>query len=145
MVFALRKALDMILAEGLDNIFRRHEILAGATRAAAEVWCSAGAMRFAVSEPSERSNSVTCLMTPEGAGPAIMRYCEENLGVTIGRGIGPYTGKAIRIAHMGHVNAWGQLGTIAAVETALEALGIKHGPGGIQAATSFVATALGKP
>jgi alanine-glyoxylate transaminase/serine-glyoxylate transaminase/serine-pyruvate transaminase len=140
MIFALRKALDMILSEGLENIFRRHEILGGATRAAAEVWCSAGAMRFAVSEPSERSNSVTCLMTPEGAGPAIMRYCEENLGVTIGRGIGPYTGKAIRIAHMGHVNAWGQLGTIAAVETALKALGIDHGPGGVQAATDYIAS-----
>jgi alanine-glyoxylate transaminase/serine-glyoxylate transaminase/serine-pyruvate transaminase len=139
MVFALRKALDLILAEGLDNIFHRHAILGGATRAAAEVWCSKGKMAFAVSEPKERSNSVTCLLTPEGAGPAIMDYCERNLGVTIGRGIGPLTGKAIRIAHMGHVNGWGHLGTIAAVETALKALGIEHGAGGVQAATDYIA------
>jgi len=138
-VFALRKALDLILAEGLDNIFHRHAILGGATRAAAEVWCSKGKMAFAVSEPKERSNSVTCLLTPEGAGPAIMDYCEKNLGVTIGRGIGPLTGKAIRIAHMGHVNGWGHLGTIAAVETALKALGIEHGAGGVQAATDYIA------
>ena len=139
MVFALRKALDLIFAEGFDNIFRRHAILAGATRAAAGAWCSKGNMAFAVTEPEERSNSVTCLLTPEGAGPAIMDYCESNLGVTIGRGIGPLTGKAIRIAHMGHVNGWGHLGTIAAVETALKALGIEHGPGGIQAATDYIA------
>jgi alanine-glyoxylate transaminase / serine-glyoxylate transaminase / serine-pyruvate transaminase len=140
MVFALRKALDMIFAEGFDNIFRRHAILAGATHAAAEVWCSKGKMAFAIAEPTERSNSVTCLLTPEGAGPAIMDYCERNLGVTIGRGIGPLTGKAIRIAHMGHVNGWGHLGTIAAVETALTALGVEHGAGGIQAATDYIAS-----
>jgi alanine-glyoxylate transaminase/serine-glyoxylate transaminase/serine-pyruvate transaminase len=68
-----------------------------------------------------------------------MDYCERNLGVTIGRGIGPLTGKAIRIAHMGHVNGWGHLGTIAAVETALKALGIEHGAGGVQAATDYIA------
>jgi len=139
MVFALRAALDMLLEEGLENILRRHAILAGATRAAVEVWTSNGDMAFAVSEPGERSNSVTCMLTPEGAGPAIMTYCEENLGVTIGRGIGPLTGKAIRIAHMGHVNAYNQLGTLAAIETALKAHGIAHGEGGVQAAMEYIA------
>lgn len=140
MVFALRKALDMIFDEGFDSIFHRHAILAGATRAAAEVWCSKGEMTFAITEPSERSNSVTCLLTPEGAGPALIEYCEGNLGVTIGRGIGPLTGQAIRIAHMGHVNGWGHLGTLAAIETGLAALGIEHGAGGIQAATDYIAS-----
>ena len=140
MVFALRKALDMILEEGLGNIFTRHAILAGATQAAAEVWCSKGDMAFAVTEAPERSSSVTCLLTPGGAGPALIDYCERKLGVTVGRGIGPLTGKAIRIAHMGHVNGWGHLGTLAAVETGLAALGIEHGAGGIQAATSYIAS-----
>ena len=41
---------------------------------------------------------------------------------------------------MGHVNGWGHLGTLAAVETGLAALGIEHGAGGIQAATSYIAS-----
>jgi alanine-glyoxylate transaminase/serine-glyoxylate transaminase/serine-pyruvate transaminase len=139
MVFALRAALDMFFEEGMDAIIHRHALLAGATRAAVEVWASKGKMAFAVSEPSERSNSVTCVMTPEGAGPAIIEYCENNLGVTIGRGIGPLDGRAIRIAHMGHVNAYNQFGTLAAVETAMKALAIKHGSGGVQAAVDYIA------
>lgn len=139
MVFALRKALEMLLDEGLDNAIHRHTLLAGATRAAVQTWVSKGEMEFAVSEPAERSNSVTCILTPQGASTRIIEYCEHKLGVTVGRGIGPLDEKAIRIAHMGHVNAYNQLGTLAAIETALSALGIKHGSGGVQAAIDFIA------
>ena len=139
MVFALRKALEMLLDEGLENAIHRHALLAGATRAAVQTWISKGDMAFAVTEPSERSNSVTCVLTPKGASPRIIDYCEHKLGVTVGRGIGPLDGRAIRIAHMGHVNAYNQLGTLAAIETALAALGVEHGSGGVQAAIDFIA------
>ncbi len=139
MVFALRKALEMLLDEGLENAIHRHALLAGATRAAVQTWISKGDMAFAVTEPSERSNSVTCVLTPKGASPRIIDYCEQKLGVTVGRGIGPLDGRAIRIAHMGHVNAYNQLGTLAAIETALAALGVEHGSGGVQAAIDFIA------
>ncbi len=139
MVFALRKALEMLLCEGLENVIRRHAVLAGATRAAVQTWTSKGDLDFAVSEPTERSNSVTCMLTPKGASPGILEYCENNLGVTIGRGIGQLDEKAIRIAHMGHVNAYNQLGTLAAIETAMTALGIEHGSGGVQSAIAYIA------
>lgn len=139
MVFALRKALEMLLDEGLENAIHRHALLAGATRAAVQTWISKGDMAFAVTEPSERSNSITCVLTPKGASPRIIDYCEHKLGVTVGRGIGPLDGRAIRIAHMGHVNAYNQLGTLAAIETALAALGVEHGSGGVQAAIDFIA------
>lgn len=139
MVFALRKALEMLLAEGLENAIHRHALLAGATRAAVQTWVSKGDMDFAVSEPTERSNSVTCVLTPQGASPRIIEYCEHKLGVTVGRGIGPLDSKAIRIAHMGHVNAYNQLGTLAAIETAMAALGVEHGSGGVQAAIEYIA------
>ena len=79
------------------------------------------------------------MLTPEGASPGILDYCENKLGVTIGRGIGQLHEKAIRIAHMGHVNAYNQLGTLAAIETAMTALGIEHGPGGVQSAIAYIA------
>jgi alanine-glyoxylate transaminase/serine-glyoxylate transaminase/serine-pyruvate transaminase len=55
--------------------------------------------------------------------------------VTIGIGIGDLNGKAIRIAHMGHVNAPMILGTLGSIEMALIALDVPHGNGsGVAAA-----------
>ncbi|MEO1159993.1 MAG: aminotransferase class V-fold PLP-dependent enzyme [Pseudomonadota bacterium] len=139
MVFALRRALEMLLDEGLENAIHRHAVLAGATRAAVETWTSRGATGFAVSEPAERSNSVTCMLMPKGESSRVLEYCEHKLGVTVGRGIGPLDNRAIRIAHMGHVNAYNQLGTLGAIETAMAALGIEHGPGGVQSAIEYIA------
>src|SRR3546814_6376391 len=60
----------------------------------------------------------------------------------LGEGIGDLTGKGLRIAHMGHVNAPMMLGTLGVVETALGALGIAHGRGGVQAAIDFLTEAV---
>ncbi len=53
-------------------------------------------------------------------------------------GSGELSGKAFRIAHMGHVNAPMMLGTLGVVEVALKALGIPHGKGGVQAAIDYL-------
>jgi alanine-glyoxylate transaminase/serine-glyoxylate transaminase/serine-pyruvate transaminase len=56
----------------------------------------------------------------------------------LGIGIGGLSGKALRIAHMGHVNAPMVLGTLGVVEAGLTALGIPHGKGGVQAAIDWL-------
>jgi alanine-glyoxylate transaminase/serine-glyoxylate transaminase/serine-pyruvate transaminase len=48
------------------------------------------------------------------------------------------SGKAFRIAHMGHVNAPMVLGTLAVVKMALGAVRIPHSEGGIQAAVQWL-------
>ena len=58
--------------------------------------------------------------------------------VVVGVGIGALGGKALRIAHMGHVNAPMVLGTLGGFETGLIALGIPHGQGGLRAATEWL-------
>jgi alanine-glyoxylate transaminase / serine-glyoxylate transaminase / serine-pyruvate transaminase len=58
--------------------------------------------------------------------------------VIIGAGIGDLTGKAFRIAHMGHVNAPMVLGTLGVIEVALAALKIPHGKGGVEAAINWL-------
>ena len=55
-----------------------------------------------------------------------------------GIGIGDLDGKAFRIAHMGHVNAPMVLGSLGVIETALVALDIPHGKGGVQAAIDYL-------
>ena len=51
---------------------------------------------------------------------------------------GDLTGKAFRIAHMGHVNAPMILGILSVIEVALGALGIPHNKGGTQAAIDWL-------
>ena len=58
--------------------------------------------------------------------------------MVLGVGIGDLSGKAFRIAHMGHVNAPMVIGILGAVEMALAALGIPHGKGGVQAAVDWL-------
>jgi len=147
LLFALRKAMDMVLQEGLKNIFRRHALLAGATHAAVEVWRQGGALDFNMTNPKQRSASVTTLRLRDDLRPEPIRaFCFDNLGVTLGLGIGDLSGKAIRIAHMGHVNAPMMLGTLGSLEIALDVLGLtdEGSKGGIVAATGYLANALRK-
>src|SRR6186997_1321053 len=60
LLFGLRQALDMLFEEGLENVHRRHFLLAEAVRRAVGVWSEGQAIGFNIIEPSERSDSVTC-------------------------------------------------------------------------------------
>jgi alanine-glyoxylate transaminase/serine-glyoxylate transaminase/serine-pyruvate transaminase len=81
---------------------------------------------------------VTAVLLHNHDPQSLRAYCDKNCGVILGHGIGDLTGKAFRIAHMGHVNAPMILGTLGVVEVALGALGIPHGRGGAQAAIDWL-------
>src|SRR5215468_5135358 len=139
LLFALRAAFDMIFAEGLNQIFRRHRLLAEAVRQAVAVWAGGKAFDFNITTPSERSDTVTTILMSDGGDPAPLRhYCNAKCGVVLGLGIGELAGKAFRIAHMGHVNAPMVLGTLGVVEMGLKALGIPHRSEGVQAAIDWL-------
>jgi alanine-glyoxylate transaminase/serine-glyoxylate transaminase/serine-pyruvate transaminase len=138
LLFALRQALDMVFEEGLENVWRRHMLLAEAVRRAVGVWAEGQAIGFNIIEPNERSNSVTCVLMNGSDPEALRAYCNEKCGVILGHGIGELTGKAFRIAHMGHVNAPMILGTLGVIETALGALEVPHARGGAQAAIDWL-------
>ena len=119
LLFGLRKSLDMLLEEGLENAFRRHELLASATQAAVDRWREAGALDFNVPEPCERSPTVTTILLEEPRLGRLLDWCWKTCNVSLGIGLGPLGGHAFRIAHMGHVNAPMMLGTLGAIETGL--------------------------
>jgi alanine-glyoxylate transaminase / serine-glyoxylate transaminase / serine-pyruvate transaminase len=122
LLFGLRKALDLLFEEGLDNVFRRHRLLAEAVRRAVGVWAEGQAIGFNIVEPGERCDTVTTVL----------------LNGIMGHGIGELSGKAFRVAHMGHVNAPMILGTLSVIEMALGALDVPHGKGGTQAAIEWL-------
>jgi len=139
LLFALREAINMIFAEGLENTFQRHRLLAEAVRRAVSVWAEGQVLGFNITEPHERSNTVTTVvMGGDEHDPVdLHRYCKEKCGVVLGVGIGELQGQAFRIAHMGHVNAPMVLGTLGVIEVGLKALGIPHGKGGTEAAIEW--------
>jgi alanine-glyoxylate transaminase/serine-glyoxylate transaminase/serine-pyruvate transaminase len=140
LLFGLRAALDMLFAEGLDNVYRRHRLLAEATRRAIDVWAEGQAIGFNVVEPPARCDTVTAVVTTNGqSSQPLADYCREKCGVVLGRALGKSDGKGFRIAHMGHVNAPTILGTLGVVEMGLAALGIPHGKGGVAAAVEYLA------
>jgi alanine-glyoxylate transaminase/serine-glyoxylate transaminase/serine-pyruvate transaminase len=137
MLFGLRKALDLLLEEGLDDVLLRHRLLAEAVRRAVGVWAEGGALSFNVTAPAERADSVTTVLVDRDPG-ALLEFCRTRCGLVLGVGIGPLHGKAVRIAHMGHINAPMILGTLGALEIGLLALKIAHGKGGLQAAVEWL-------
>jgi alanine-glyoxylate transaminase/serine-glyoxylate transaminase/serine-pyruvate transaminase len=138
LLFALRKAMDLLFAEGQENAFRRHALLAEATRRAVAKWAEGQVLAFNISEPSERSPSVTNVVVNGRDPQEILDYARDKCGVVLGVGLGELAGKAFRIAHMGHTNAPMVIGTLGAVEMALKALKIPHGAGGVDAAITYL-------
>ncbi|CTQ55436.1 Soluble hydrogenase 42 kDa subunit [Roseibium album] len=142
LLFGFRKSLELLFGEGLEQVWQRHALLGEATRRAVETWSSEGAVQFNISDPSARSNSVTVVRFEEGDAAALRDFTKQTCGVTVGGTIGELSGKGIRIAHMGHVNAVMLLGTLSAVELGFKKLGIPHGAGGVQGAIDYLAEAL---
>ncbi|HUO00488.1 MAG TPA: aminotransferase class V-fold PLP-dependent enzyme [Bradyrhizobium sp.] len=139
LLFALRQAINMLFAEGLENAFERHRLLAEAVRRAVAVWSEGQVLGLNITEASERANTVTTVTVADGHDPAaLQRFCKEKCGLVLGTGIGALQGQAFRIAHMGHINAPMMLGTLGVVEIALKALGIPHGKGGTEAAIEWL-------
>jgi alanine-glyoxylate transaminase/serine-glyoxylate transaminase/serine-pyruvate transaminase len=138
LLFGLRKAIDMLLAEGLESAFRRHALLAEATRRAVAKWAEGQVLAFSIPEPGQRANSITCILMQGREPQPLLDYARDKCNVVLGVGLGQLSGKAFRIAHMGHCNAPMVLGTLGAVEMGLNALGIPHGAGGVQAAVEYL-------
>ncbi len=140
-LYGLRAALDLIHREGLENVWSRHERLAKAIWAACDVWAQGGALHFNVTDPTHRSHAVTALRLTEGRGTPLRNYTENQLGLTLGIGLGmeDWDG-CFRLGHMGHVNAQMIMAMLGGMETAMAALDIPRGQGALEAAAATLAT-----
>ncbi len=141
-LYALRAALDLIKAEGMEAIWDRHETLVNAIWAAVEAWGQGGAMKLNMKNPNERSHAVTSIFLGGEDGDRLRDWCEKMCGVTLGIGLGRTPPSAyFRIGHMGHVNAHGILGVLGVIDAGLKALNIPHGEGALAAASTVISKA----
>ncbi|SEQ36362.1 pyridoxal-phosphate-dependent aminotransferase family protein [Thalassovita taeanensis] len=144
-LYGLRAALDMIHAEGIENIWARHDVLARAIWAACEVWGQGGPLTLNVADPAHRSRAVTALRLGLPYGAQLRKWVEVNAGVTLGIGLGmsepgdPDGKGFFRIAHMGHLNVHMVMGMLGAIQAAFVAQSIPHGAGAMDAAAAVIA------
>jgi aspartate aminotransferase-like enzyme len=118
LVVGLREVLAMIRAEGLENVFARHERLATATRAGVQ------AIGLALFAPESPSNAVTAVCAPEGIdGQDVVKTLRTAYGVTIAGGQDQAKGKIFRLAHLGYVDDLDVITGLGALEMALMDLG----------------------
>ena len=142
-LYALREALDMIAEEGLENVWARHKVLGSAIRAAVDAWAAPGGLQLNVTEPAERSDSVTTVLTGSIDPARLRQICEAQAGLTLGIALGDeYEGSAFRIGHMGHLNPPMVLGTLGTIEAALTAMRAPIGGSGVAAAAARIAQAM---
>ena len=141
-LYAMREALRLIEEEGgLEAVWSRHAALADAVRAAVDTWAAPGGLEFYITEPGDRANCVTTVMTPEVDALEIARHCEEGAGLTIGLGVMDHS-RTFRIGHMGHLNPPSILGALGTIESALHRMGVPMGGSGVAAAAEVIGGAL---
>ena len=142
-IYGLREALRMIDEEGgLEAVWKRHEVLANAVRAAVETWSSPGGVQFNITDPSSRSNAVTTVRTGDVSATELRERCLEGAGLTLGIGMSHMPDHSFRIGHMGYLNPPSILGTLGTIEAGLGAMGALAGKSGVGAAAEVIAKAL---
>ncbi|MEA5456008.1 alanine--glyoxylate aminotransferase family protein [Sinomonas sp. JGH33] len=97
MVAGLEAGLDRILAEGLENVWARHEAAGAALRDGLEAM---GLELFAAE--GHRLPSLTTVKVPDGVTSArVRRHLLERFGIEIGAGVGEFASTVWRIGLMG--------------------------------------------
>jgi alanine-glyoxylate transaminase/serine-glyoxylate transaminase/serine-pyruvate transaminase len=135
MLYGLREAIAMLLEEGLDAVFARHQRLAAATRAAVGAW----GLEIFCQEPAEYSPVLTAVLMPAGHDADRFRAVVlEKCNMSLGAGLSKVAGKLFRIGHLGVCNDLTLMGALSGVEMGLAYAGVPHRAGGAQAALDYL-------
>ncbi|MFO8007368.1 MAG: alanine--glyoxylate aminotransferase family protein [Candidatus Brocadiia bacterium] len=129
LVQALRKALEMMFEEGIEQIHARHARLAEATRAAVR----AVGLELVADTPA---NGVTAVWGPEGVDTGeLVAHMRASYGVQMAGGQAHLKGRIFRIGHMGYVSEEDLLVAVATLEKGLRDMGYEFDMGaGLDAA-----------
>jgi len=131
MVYALAESLEMILSEGLEKRYARHQAIANAMRSA----LNKIGLKI-VAEEKGRADTMTAAYYPSGIDDEAFRGNMARHGVIVAGGLGQLRGKIFRVGHMGNVSPNDIIATIGAIEASLSRLGHSFPlGGGVGAAT----------
>ena len=132
--YQLEEALDMMLEEGLENIYKRHLLLRDMVRAGIR------ALNLPLFVADEHASpTVTSILGPEGLDvEALRKLLNQKYNVVLAGGQGDLKGKIFRIGHMGYAEPIDFLEVLASLELALAELGWQVEKGAAVAAAEEV-------
>ena len=135
LLYGLKEAINMLHEEGLDNVFKRHDRHAKATRAAVQGW----GLEVLCQEEMDYSNVLTAVKLPDGHNADELRkIILENFNMSLGNGLSKLAGKVFRIGHLGDFNDLMLMGTLSGIEMGLSLAGVPHQKGGAARASEFL-------
>lgn len=135
LIYGLRASLDMLLDEGLDNVFARHTRIAEGVRRAVAAWD----LSLCAKRPELYSDTVSAIYVPDGFDSNVLtNHAYDTYDVSFGVGLGQMAGKAFRIGHLGSLTDVMALSGLATIEMAMKDLDYPIELGsGVAAAQNF--------
>jgi alanine-glyoxylate transaminase / serine-glyoxylate transaminase / serine-pyruvate transaminase len=131
----LRASVDMLLAEGLENVYARHHRLAESVRLAVKEW----GLTLCAKEPKWHSDTVAAICVPHGFNSDdVVKTAYYRYKMSLGLGLSKVAGRVFRIGHIGNINEIMILQALAGCEMTLRDVGIAVRPGsGVAAAEEY--------
>ena len=131
LLYGLEVAVDMLLREGLDTVFARHERFAEAARIAVQAW----GLENLCNSPRHFSPVLTAVQMPEGhSADAFRELVLANFNMSLGSGLSKIADKVFRIGHLGDTNELTLIGTLSGCEMGFDLAGVPYQKGGVDAA-----------
>jgi alanine-glyoxylate transaminase / serine-glyoxylate transaminase / serine-pyruvate transaminase len=131
LLYGLKRAVEMLLEEGMPQVFARHQRHAEATRAAVRGW----GLEVLCADEREHSGSLTAVLTPDGYdADAVREVALSRYDMSLGAGLGRLAGRVFRIGHLGHFNDLTLAGTLSGVQMSLRGAGVPVEAGGLERA-----------
>ncbi|MEO6030301.1 MAG: aminotransferase class V-fold PLP-dependent enzyme [Burkholderiaceae bacterium] len=139
LLYGLAESIEMILAEGLDHVFARHQRLGQACRLAVRAW----GLESQCVEEAAHSPALTGVVMPEGVdADAVRRLIYEHFNMSLGAGLGKLKGRMFRIGHLGDCNDLTLMATLSGCEMGLQLAGVPvRGSGAVAAMAHLQMTA----
>jgi alanine-glyoxylate transaminase/serine-glyoxylate transaminase/serine-pyruvate transaminase len=135
LLYGLDESINMLMEEGLENVFNRHKKFAEATRIAVNAW----GLEILCKNPEEYSSSLTAVLVPEGHNAdSLRKIILDDYNMSLGTGLAKVAGKVFRIGHLGDFNELMLAGTLAGVEMGLMKSKIPYQKGGILKALEYL-------
>lgn len=122
LIKALNASLDIILGEGLENIWKRTEKTAEAMRAGVR---AIGLDIF----PKDYSNVLTAVLLPSTVDGGALVKALKKRGIFPAGGQEKLKGRIIRVAHIGYLDEFDVLSALSALEMALKEVGYSFAMG----------------
>ncbi len=131
----LRASVDLLFAEGLDNVFARHHRLAEGVRKAIDAW----GLTLCAKEPKWYSDTVSAICVPDGFdGNEVVKVAYARFNLSLGVGLNKVAGRVFRIGHLGWLNELMLLQAIVGAEMAMRDIGMPIDIGsGVGAASEY--------